>query len=121
NFEMNGTDLEVVDSIKYLGVTLHRKLKWNLHLQQVRKKASKLFGHISAVACNTWGLSPEVTELIYKGAIEPIIMYAAPVWNSALRYEWARKTLTRIQRDSLLRVCKSYRSVSGDALAIIAN
>ena len=56
-------------------------------VQLVQLRAMKLLGQISAVARNTWGLSLEVTKSIYRGAIEPIVLYAVEVWHPALRFK----------------------------------
>ena len=105
-------------------MTLIRKLNWRSHLRKVQIKADRLMSAISAVARNTWGLSSEATGMIYKGVIEPVVLYGVEVWHPALRYQWARKLITRIQRTAKSMYCilfKSYRSVSADALCIISN
>ena len=69
NLFMNGVRLEIVDRIRYLGVILDKDLKWRHHLIYIQKKASKVISRIMSVARNTWGLTSNVTELIYRGAI----------------------------------------------------
>ena len=39
-YSIHGHILEVVDSAKYLGVNIHKTLKWNHHINQVTKKAN---------------------------------------------------------------------------------
>jgi hypothetical protein len=43
--------LEVVDSAKYLGLNIHKSLKWNDHINQVTKKAISTLAH----GCYTYG------------------------------------------------------------------
>src|SRR5699024_7013168 len=120
-FIMNGSRLELVKSLKYLGVIVDSKLRWKEHLKTVQCKAMKITSKVAAVAQNTWGLSSDVTEMVYKGVVEPVVLYGVSAWKSALNYEWAKRLLTQIQRNALLRVCKSYRTVSADALPVLAN
>ena len=39
-YNIHGHTLEVVDSAKYLGLNIHKSLKWNDHINQVTKKAN---------------------------------------------------------------------------------
>ena len=38
---INGDALEVVDSVKLLGLNISSDLTWNIHINEIRKKASK--------------------------------------------------------------------------------
>jgi hypothetical protein len=40
SYNIHGHTLEVVDSAKYLGLSIHKSLKWNDHINQVTKKAN---------------------------------------------------------------------------------
>ena len=39
-YNIHGHTLEVVDSANYLGLNIHKSLKWNDHINQVTKKAN---------------------------------------------------------------------------------
>lgn len=119
-FMMNGRTLMIVKEIRYLGVTIDWKLNWRKHLQEVQKRVVKITGRISMLASNTWGLKADAVMTMYRGAVEPMILYAVEVWGTALQLKWASATLIRLQRAVLLRICKSYRTVSSDALQILA-
>ena len=121
HLSMNGSRLELVDSFRYLGIIIDNKLKWKLHLKHVQSKAMKLSTWLTRLARNTWGLNSDVTYDIYKLALEPLVLYGAEVWHSALKYKWAADILNQIQRSFLLRICKGYRTLSFDALCIITN
>ena len=41
SYTLGGTDLENVDSIKYLGETITSDLKWNSHIRNVCSKANR--------------------------------------------------------------------------------
>ena len=44
NYTLEGTVLENVESIKYLGVTITNDLKWNTHISNVCTKANRTLG-----------------------------------------------------------------------------
>jgi hypothetical protein len=72
-------------------------------------------------AKTNYGLDSRAIEAIYKGAILPTIGYAVPVWVEATDRKFAIKPLEQIQRLIALRMIKSYRTVSYNAVNVIAN
>ena len=44
SYTLEGTVLENVDSIKYLGVTITNDLKWNTHITNICTKANRTLG-----------------------------------------------------------------------------
>ena len=120
-FIMNEKRINIVDSIKYLGVIIDKKLSWHKHLTELNIKINKIQSKIASIAHNLWGISTDVTESIYQGAIEPAILYGVDVWGEALRFKWARMLLVKMQRIMLLRICKAYRTTSNESLCVMAN
>ena len=45
-YSLEGTVLETVDNIKYLGVTISKDLKWNTHVSNVCTKANRTLGFL---------------------------------------------------------------------------
>ena len=77
-YSLEGTDLENVDNIKYLGVTICKDFKWNTHVSNVCTKANKTLGFLRR---NLWPCLQDVKEMAYKGLVRPILEYASPVWD----------------------------------------
>ena len=46
SYTLEGTVLENVESIKYLGVTITSDLKWNSHIRNVCSKANRTHGFL---------------------------------------------------------------------------
>ena len=46
SYTLEGTDLENVESIKYLGVTISSDLRWNTHVSNVCTKANRTPGFL---------------------------------------------------------------------------
>ena len=64
NYTLEGTVLENVESIKYLGVTIRNDLKWNAHISKVCTKANRTLGFLRI---NLYSCPPDVKEAAYKG------------------------------------------------------
>ena len=67
---LEGTDLENVESIKYLGVTITSDLRWNTHVSNVCTKANRTLGFLRR---NLYSCPQEVEELAYKGLGRPVL------------------------------------------------
>jgi len=53
-------------------------------------------------------------------AVQSKLLYAAPVWADALMFECNVKTIVRPQRRMALRVAEAYRTVSANAILVVA-
>ena len=83
-YTLEGTVLENVDRIKYLGVTLTNDLRWNTRVGDICTKANGTLGFLRS---NISSCPRDVKEMAYKGLVRPILEYASPVWDHS------RKTL----------------------------
>ena len=72
NYTLEGTLLENVESIKYLGVTITNDLKWNTHISNVCTKANITLGFLRR---NLYSCPPDVKEAAYKGLVWPVLEY----------------------------------------------
>ena len=72
------TDLENVESIKYLGVTITNDLRWNTHVSNVCTKANRTLGFLRR---NLYSCPQEVKEAAYKGLVRPALDYGGSVWD----------------------------------------
>ena len=68
SYTLEGTDLENVESIKYLGVTITSDLRWNTHVSNVCTKANRTLGFLRR---NLYSCPQEVKEAAYKGLVRP--------------------------------------------------
>ena len=68
SYTLEGTDLENVESIKYLGVTITSDLRWNTHVSNVCTKANRTLGFLRR---NLYSCPQEVNEAAYKGLGSP--------------------------------------------------
>ena len=76
---MNGDALEVVDSVKLLGLNISSDLTWNIHINEILKKASKRLYFLLQLK------RAKVTRtdlgLFYSSCIRSIMDYAVPAYH----------------------------------------
>ena len=78
SYTLEGTNLENVESIKYLEVTITSDLRWNTHVSNVCTKANRTLGFLRK---NLYSWPQEVKEAAYKGLVRPILDYGSSVWD----------------------------------------
>ena len=66
-----------------------------------------------------WGIKKEAIATIYKGAILPLLPYGAPVLLDAMKHGHNRQKYARVQRLINLRMARTYRTTSSEALCIL--
>ena len=86
-------ELEQVEEITYLGITLTSKLKWDRHVSSVSSKASKVLGVLRR---NLHICPRSVRETAYKTLVRPSLEYGSAAWDPY--YDKDIKKLERVQR-----------------------
>ena len=118
---LNFKQLKQVNKMKYLGIIMDNKFKFNEHITYAAAKCTKLIYSLSKSAKLTWGLRHNVLRTMYEGAILPLLMYGAPVWEDAMKYDHNRKKYMSAQRLINVRIVKAFCTTSNEALCIVAN
>nr|XP_015929392.2 uncharacterized protein LOC107456125 [Parasteatoda tepidariorum] len=117
---MNGSILNSVSEMRYLGVILDRKLCWNAHITNMFKKVSYTLNTLAILAKVNWVMGSKALKIIYDGAILPQLTYAAPAWFDGIRYYYNRRKLRSIQRLIVLLITKGLRTISYEASYVLA-
>jgi len=116
---LNSRPITQVKTLKYLGIILDQKLTFRDHINHITEKCSRLIFALSKSAKIHWGLGHEALKTIYTGAILPLLHYGAPIWIKALEKASYKIKFIRVQRLINIRIAKSFRTVSNEALCII--
>ena len=103
NYQLHGHTLEIVDSNKYLGVTLTSNLSWDKHVDNVAAKGNRTLGFIRR---NLKDCTRTVKETSYTAIVRPTIEYAATVWDPTSQSKI--KALENIQRRAARFVTNNY-------------
>lgn len=119
SFDFGGHPISPGKGVRYLGVTFDSRRKFRQHVINVTTKAVKYTGVLSHLATNLGGPSM-ATRKLYQAVIESVVLYAASIWRGALEDEVSRRHLKRAQSLGPNRVVCAYRTVSYDALCVLA-
>lgn len=116
---LNGVIIEFKDEVKYLGVTLDKKLTWNKHLENLKIKATKALMACKGIVGKSWGLRPRMVHWIYTAVVRPMATYASFVWWPKLEQKKAQQMLAKVQRLAILSITGCRRSTPSIALETI--
>lgn len=111
--------LKMTSAARYLGVHLGTRLNITPHVHHITDRTKQVFNKLAHVARAHWGINFRNMLTLYKGVFVPMITYAAAGWMDRIN-TWHRKKLIQAQRHALLRVTRAYRTVSTDALVVVA-
>jgi len=103
---LNGEVVPWKASVKYLGVTLDRKLTLTPHATSRARLAAAAAGSLSPLLGKSSALSLHVKLLLYKSIIRPALTYAAPAWYH-LTCRTSRVQLQRAQNKILRAATRS--------------
>ena len=100
-----GSELDQIDSVSYLGVTLTNNLKWSQHVSSVSGKASKVLGLIKR---NFWNCPRSVKEIAYTTLVRPKLEYGCEAWDPHFKKDIS--SLERVQRKAARFCLNNYQS-----------
>jgi hypothetical protein len=80
-----GESIQWVETTRYLGVTVDKRLTWSPHIDQVRKKTTQRMGMLDPLLNRKNDLSVRNGVLLYRQLIRPMMDYACPAWRSTAR------------------------------------
>lgn len=121
----DNNNIQMVDSAKYLGVTLQRNLKFSLHVNNTILKAKKAMSILFPFIRYENEFNTENKLLMYKLFIRPILTYSIQCWNNISKSKL--KSIQIIQNKNLrmaldLRPDKiTYKQVKTDIVHEMAN
>lgn len=118
---IEGVEVPLKEEVKYLGVTLDKKLTWGAHLDSVTKKATKSLWATRQLLGKTWGLKPKMTYWIYTQMVRPIILYGALVWWGRTKQANAVTKLSKVQRLACISITGAMKTTPTAGLEALLN
>ncbi|CAM9524471.1 unnamed protein product, partial [Heterosigma akashiwo] len=106
--------------LEMLGFVLDRKLSWTAHVSKRVEKVCLLLACLQMCVRRTWGLKPRVVTLLWKGAVEPILLNGVVVWAAALKRKGVVKALRGAQRMAALAKTRCFKTTSTEAVLALA-
>ena len=114
SYTLEGTILENVDSIKYLGITITNDLKWNTHITNICTRANRTLGFLRK---SLFSCPQDVKEAAYKGQVRPVQEYGSSVWD--LHTKCLQEELEKIQNRAARFVTRNYTFEEGSMTGIL--
>ena len=117
---MEGAEIEVGTSMKYLGLTLDSHWTFRSHFE-------RLVPSVEATANALRRLQPRLggpgvgVRCLYTGVVRSRLLYGAPIWAEDLMA--SRRSLLKIRRlhrTVAIRVARGFRTISAAATAVLA-
>ena len=118
-FEVQGHTVEPSKNIKYLGVWLDCNRNFSTHVAKSAAKATRTAQAVIRLMSSTRGPKASKKKLHASVAIS-VALYGAPCWRRALKKQRNCDRLEAVQRMLALRVTSAYRTVSTDAVLLLA-
>ena len=103
---IDGGPIQIVESVKVLGVTLQNDLKWASHVDNIIKKAAKRLYILRVLKRN--GLDVDGLKTIFKTLIRSVLQYSCPVWHFSLP-AYLSDRIEKIQRRAF-RIINPFQS-----------
>ena len=114
SYTLEGTVLENVESIIYLGVTITSDLKWNSHIRNVCSKANRTLGLLRR---NLFSFPQDMKEAAYKSIVRPIIECGSTVWDP--HCNGLNDGLENVQKHAARFVTRNYSYETGSISGIL--
>lgn len=107
------------DSDKYLGVWMDRNMLMTTHIRRTVEKAGKMHGALSRIMPRKGGPAHARRNLLAT-VIRSVVLYAAPAWEVALKHKRYVAMLRSVERKAAISVTSAYRTVSTEAVGVLA-
>ncbi|GJQ77825.1 hypothetical protein Trydic_g16082 [Trypoxylus dichotomus] len=111
--------IECGSEVKYLGITLHKKLLWNKHIALTTNKAIGALMICRTLAGKTWVCNPNILRWLYINILTPTVTYGAIPWFQKVSQVTTRNTLDKSQRLACVCITGAMRTCPAEALEII--
>ena len=121
DYIIHGQVLNTVDSAKYLGLTIHKSLSWDTHIDKITKKANSTLAFLGR---NISRCPTSIKAQCYPTLVRPTIEYASSVWSpvkkesinklEAVQRRAARFATGDYQRTSSVTSTVCYSNSSGN-------
>ncbi len=86
-----GNELDFVDDIKYLGVTLTPKLQWNKHIDEKVNACRRTMFMVLNMIRKSFQMSIKGMRWLYTMCVRPKLLYASHIWAGKLTGQQAEK------------------------------
>ena len=98
NIEIENIKIEFVDELNLLGLTIHKHLKWDSHINKI---ASKILNILGIMYRLKHMVPSEILLTIFNGLIQPHILYGLKCWG------FNNERILKLQKKAMRIICSS--------------
>ena len=80
---LNGNELPYVENVRFLGMTLDRRLNWRDHFRILRDNCFKVLNILRFLSHSTWGADRTSMLMLYRALVRSRLDYGSIVYSSA--------------------------------------
>ena len=95
---IDGTDTQRVTEAKILGITITSNLTWDVHVDEITRKAGKRL--FLLLQLKRPGIPAEDLLTVYTTVVRPTLEYACPAWSTSLTLG-LQSDMERVQRRAM--------------------
>jgi Reverse transcriptase (RNA-dependent DNA polymerase)/Endonuclease-reverse transcriptase len=119
HIEFDGCSTTSKRQVKYLGVMIDDRLNFNSHIDYICDKAAKSQAALARIMPNKAGPKSSTRRLI-ASVVTSILRYGCVAWANALERKRNSVKINQVYRLAAVRVASAYRTISYDAVCVIA-
>lgn len=118
-FIVGEEEVNIKNELKYMGIYIDKGVKMTTHVKKICEKTNKVLNDLTKITANVGGPRSSKRKVLMMAATS-IILYGAPIWQSALKYKKYELMLERINRKMAIRITSAYRTVPTTAILVLA-
>ena len=117
--KLGGKFIKHENKVKYLGITLDRRLSWREHINDKISTCRTILLNITNKYRHTSKAKPILMKWIYTGVIKPKLTYACLVWGNKINTKIITQKLNGLNRLACLLTTNLTRTTPQMSLEII--
>lgn len=118
SIEIEGEIINTSRFLNYLGIRLDTKMTFSNQIKYAADKAARTVSQLSRLMANIGGPRQIKRKLLMETS-NNILLYGSEIWGKGLNKR-SRNTLLAVQRTYALRIASAYRTVSTQAILVLA-
>jgi hypothetical protein len=117
---LDGEAIEVTKAFRYLGVWISENLKWNRHVEELEKRATKRMAALRMLAASSGGMNAEIALELWRAELRPMWEHGIGIWGLDLP-KGLMERLERAQRKLLRGVLAVGKTTASSAILFETN
>lgn len=117
---IDGSQIQEVQAVKYLGVVLDSKLSYKQHVNHIYRKGNERLMLMRRMSRVYWGVLPNMFHTLVTRTIEPLILYATVAWSKILPFPSRLLQLQKLHRRCGLVISGNLRTTAYNSVHMLS-